>query len=342
MSLFDDDPPPTPSLPPVPSPQEMMDVIDEVTGTQTITVLGSDGKKRRVIQKLPRTKEEENLYQEAGRLMEKAIGEMKKLYDYDPRQLVHYKPFVETLNVLNQERSKDMEELTKFPDFNGYVEEFKGMQKSIIDEGYRREQNILEETLAHRGLSDSTVGREERNLLTRNAITARQRAGVEAHLYGEQLKGFDLTNRSNAFNLREATRQGRLSAAATEYDLQKDYAQQLESQREKALAHQSHLYNVASGIRGADNAKAMSTMAPNMALAEFTASNNTALSYHNAESDRVTRQYGMELGAYKARPPSFGQNLLHLGGMAGMAMLGSPSSSVLGGMGKKLFGGQSL
>ncbi len=341
MSLFDDDDPPqTPYIPPVPQPQEILDVIDEVTGTQTITVTGSDGKKRRMIQKLPRTQEEEALYNEAGQLMERAIGEMKRLYDYDPSQLVHYAPFVDVLNALNNERSEDMAELTKFPDFNGYVQDFKDMQKSIIDEEYKRESNRLEESLAHKGLSDSTTGREERNLLTHHAATARQRAGVEAQSYGEQLKGADLANRTNAFNLTEATRQGRLSAAATEYDLQKDYATQLESQRDKALTHQSHLYSVAAGIRGADTNKAMATMAPNMALAEFGATNNNALNYYNADVNRITQQYGMELGAHKAKGPGFGQNLLHLGGMGIGAFLGGPMGMMAGGMAGKALGGQ--
>lgn len=338
MCFGNDDPPPAPYIPPPPPPPEMLDVIDEVTGTQTITVTGSDGKKRRVIQKLPRTPEEESLYQEAGRLMDKAIGEMKRLYDYDPRQLVPYAPFVEALNALNNERSEDMAELTKFPDFNGYVSEFKDMQKSIIDEEYRRESNRLEESLAHKGLSDSTVAREERNLLNRNAALARQRAGAEAHLMGEQLKGADLANRAGAFGLRETARQGRLSAAATEYDLHKDYAAQLEHQRDKAISHQSQLYNIAANIRATDNTKAMATMAPNMALAEFTASGNNALNFYNADVNRATQQYGMELAAYKATPPGFGQNLLHLGGMGAMAMMTAPSSSVLGGWGSKLFG----
>lgn len=339
MSLFgDNDPPSVPYIPPPPPPQEILDVIDEVTGTQTITVVGSDGKKRRMIQRLPRTSEEEALYQEAGRLMEKAISEMKKLYNYDPQQLVHYAPFVETLNVLNQERSEDMATLTKFPDFNGYVSEFKEMQKSIIDEEYKRASNTLEEDLAHKGLTDSSTGREERNLLTRNAAIARQRAAAEAQLYGEELKSADLANRANAFNLRETARQGRLSAAATEYELQKDYAAQLEKQRDRALTHQARLYDVAAGIRRADNNKAMATMAPNMALAEFNATNNNALNYYNADVNRITRQYGMELDAHKAKGPGFGQNLLHLGGMGAMAMMTAPSSSVFGGWGTKLFG----
>ena len=121
MCFGNDDPPPPPYIPPPPPPQEILDVIDEVTGTQTITVTGSDGKKRRMIQKLPRTQEEEALNQEAGRLMDKAIGEMKRLYDYDPSQLVHYAPFVDVINSLNQERSEDMAEFTKFPYFHRYL-----------------------------------------------------------------------------------------------------------------------------------------------------------------------------------------------------------------------------
>jgi hypothetical protein len=120
--------------------------------------------------------------------------------------------------------------------------------------------------------------------------------------------------------------------------LQRGYAAQLEAQRDKALAHQSHLYNVASGIRGADTNKALSTMAPNMALAEFGATNNNALNYYNADVNRITRQYGMELDAHRSQGPGFGQNLLHLGGAAGMAMMIAPSSSVMGGWGARLFG----
>jgi hypothetical protein len=272
--------------------------------------------------------------------MKKTISEMKRLYDYDPRQLVDYKPYVSLLNAINQERSADMAELTRFPDFNGFVAEFQEMQKSIIDEEYRRESSRLEEVLAHKGLSDSTVGREERALLTRHAATARQRAGVEAQMYGKQLKGADLSNRTNAFNLTEATRQARLSDAAAQYQLERDYAADLDKQRDKALAHQSHLYNIAAGIRNADTSKAMATLAPHIALAEFGAANTNALNYYNADVNRISQQYGMELGAYKARGPSFGQNLLHLGGMGIGAYLGGPMGMMAGGMAGKTLGGQ--
>ena len=128
-------PPPAPFLPPPPPPQEIMDVIDEVSGSKTVTATDPvTGKKIRLIQALPRSPEEQALYEEAGRLMDTAISELKRLYDYDPRQLVDFKPFIDTINTLNQERSEDMQKLTQIPDFTSYVNDFKTMQRSILEQ----------------------------------------------------------------------------------------------------------------------------------------------------------------------------------------------------------------
>lgn len=139
--------------------------------------------------------------------------------------------------------------------------------------------------------------------------------------------------------MRELTRQGRLASAQNEYALQKEHEKDLQAQKEKALTHQERLYGIASSIRGADTNKAINTMAPHMALAEFQANNNNALNFYNADVNRLKGQYDMDLGAYKSRPPSFGQNLMTLGGMGLTGMLSAPRSSVLGGWGSKLFGG---
>ena len=338
MCFGNDDPPPVPYIPPVPPPQEMLDVIDEVTGTQTITVLGANGKKQRLIQKLPRTQEEEEFFKMIGDITNSAIKNIKELSASDPGQLVDFAPFVETLNLLNEERSQDMAELTKFPDFNAYVSEFKDMQKLIIDEEYTRASTMLEERLAHTGRSQGTTAREERNLLTRHAAEARQKANVDAQLYGEQLKSADITNRTNAYHLREATRQGRLSVASGDYELKKDFAAQLERRRANLLGEQYGLLHTTTGIQKADTNKALSTMAPNMALGEFAATNNNALNYYNAGVDRLTKQHRMEMDAHNARGPGFGQSLLQLGGMGIGAYLGGPMGAMVGGSAGKVAG----
>lgn len=49
MSFGNDDPPQYQYVEPPPR-EEIMDVIDEITGVQSITVTGPDGKKRRKIE----------------------------------------------------------------------------------------------------------------------------------------------------------------------------------------------------------------------------------------------------------------------------------------------------
>ena len=130
MSFFgNDDPPQAPYYPPIPPKEELMDVIDKISGTQTITVTGADGKKRRVMERLPRTPEEQKLFDDAGELMDKSMAEIKRLNEYNPTEVIDFAPFVNVMNDLNTERKSDIAELSKLPDFNRYVEDFKTIAK---------------------------------------------------------------------------------------------------------------------------------------------------------------------------------------------------------------------
>ena len=62
-----------PNLEKPPSVQDLEDVIDEISGTEAITVKGADGKKRRVVRRLPRTREEEALFQKGQGMMKTAL-----------------------------------------------------------------------------------------------------------------------------------------------------------------------------------------------------------------------------------------------------------------------------
>ena len=50
--------------------QELLDVIDEVTGTQTVTVKGENGNRMRKISRLPRTEQEEQYYKQGENLID--------------------------------------------------------------------------------------------------------------------------------------------------------------------------------------------------------------------------------------------------------------------------------
>ncbi|CAK9254198.1 unnamed protein product [Sphagnum jensenii] len=74
-----------------------MDVIDEIAGAEAVTVTGADGKKRRVIRRLPRTKEEQAIYQKGQELMASALKNISQLYQYDPSSVVDFAPIIQTL-----------------------------------------------------------------------------------------------------------------------------------------------------------------------------------------------------------------------------------------------------
>ena len=331
-----DSPPPAPYYPPVPPPEELMDVIDHVTNTQTITVVGADGKKKRVIERLPRTPEEQALYDQAGELMTRAITEIQRLNAYDPGALVDFAPFVQVMNDLGQERRQDMEELTRLPDFNQTVQDFKDMNRRVLEEEFTRQANEGREYLNRRGYGDSTAAIEMRNTLGKNKAQALEESQVRGDMYGEQLKAADLGNRQAAYALREQGRKDQLERAHLEHQLKLDQKAQLDAARQQALQNQMGLFNVGAGIRGEDANRAMATRAPDLANTIFQQSNADRLNRYQAEISRINAQYQSQMASFQSTPPSFGDTLLNLGGRLGMGYAtGGPSG--FGGFGSDPF-----
>ena len=339
MSFFsNDDPPQVPYYPPMPPKEELMDVIDKIAGTQTLTVTGPDGKKRRVMERLPRTEEEQRLYDEAGTLMDSSIEQIKRLNEYNPAEVIDFAPFVTVMNDLNVERTKDIAELSKLPDFNRYVEDFKTMGNTIIQEEFLRQENETREYLNRRGYGDSTAAAESRSALGYNKAKALNENNVNANLYGEQLKGADLTNRANMYDFRERGRMGQLQRAQLEHQLKLEQKAQLDNAGQTALQNQHGLFGMGAGIRGEDTKMAMASRAPELANTIFQQSNMESLNRHNAQINQLNSRYQNELGAYNSRPPSFGDFLLNAGLGVGGAMLTGHPGSVAGKFGSKLFG----
>ena len=341
MSFGGDDssPPPAPYYPPVPPKEELLDVIDHVTGTQAITVVGADGKKKRVVERLPRTPEEQKLYDEAGDLMNKAIVEIKKLSTYDPAAVVDFAPFVDVMNSLNSERQADIAELSKLPDFNQYVHDFKAMGNTILQEEFKKQENENREYLSRRGYGDSTAAIEMRNALGYHKAKALEEHNVNANLYGEQLKAADQANRRNEFGFREQGRIGQLQRAQMEHQLKLDQYNQSNTMRQQALQNQSGLFNMGSSIRGEDTSKAMATRAPELANTIFAQSNMDSLNRHQAQVAQINSQYQNQLASYNSQRPSFGDTMLQLGGMGVGAYFGGPMGAMMGGQAGRL-GGQ--
>ena len=328
-----DSPPPPPSYPAPPPPEELMDVIDHVTGTQAITVVGPDGKKKRVIERLPRTAEEQALYDQAGDLMTRAITEIQRLNAYDPGALVDFAPFVQVMTELNQQRQQDMQELTNIPDYNQVVQNFKSLNQRLIEEDFQRQQNESLEYLNRRGYGDSTAAIEMRNSLAKNRAQALEESNVRGNLYGEQLRGMDLANRQATYGLREQGRLAREQQAQIEHQLRLEQKAQLDTARQQALQNQMNLFHVGAGIRGEDVNRAMATRAPDLANTIFQQTNADSLNRYQAQINQINAQYQNQMAHYQAQaaaPPSFGDTLLRMGGMGIGTYFGGPRGAAMG------------
>ncbi len=314
-----DSPPPPPSYPPMPPPEELMDVIDHITGTQAITVVGADGKKKRVIERLPRTPEEQQLYDQAGELMKRAIAEIQKLNDYDPGALVDFAPFVQAMTELNTERQQDMAELTNLPDFSQTVQAFKEMNQRLLEEEFRRQENENQEYLNRRGYGDSTAAIEMRNTLAKNRAQALEESRVKGDLYGEQLKAADLANRHSVYGLREQGRLARGQQAQLEHQLKLEQKLQKDQARQQALGNQMDLFRVGAGLRGEDTNRALATRAPDLANTIFQQNSADSLQRYQTQINQMNAHYQQQLAHHQTKPPSFGDTLLNLGGKMGMS-----------------------
>ena len=109
-------PPEAPQMPAQQAAPELMDIVDELSGVQTITVTGPDGKKRRVTQRLPLTPQEEQTLNQAKNLMNTAVNNIQRLYKYDPASVANYQPFIQAFSNINQERMRDLSQIGDFKD----------------------------------------------------------------------------------------------------------------------------------------------------------------------------------------------------------------------------------
>lgn len=314
---------------PPPAP-EILDFIDEVSGTQTITVVGPDGKKRRVTQKLPRTPEEEQRFRAGEELIRTSIDNLKQLYRYDPASMVSYAPFVETFANLNRERQEALGQIADIGNIAQDVDDFRQMQRTILDKELTRNRRITEENLSHSGLSGSSFGNDLRARLAEQEGIARQKGEVNALNYGKDLAGRQLDQNAKAFGLQEIGRQARFDQAQLGYGLAKEHETDMERRRQNALAENQGLLGIGQNMVGADLNKSQGGNTAALSQNLFQAQANDSLGRYNAGVNAQMANYKMQMDQYNATPPTFGESLANVGmRMAGHA-LGGPMGGQMG------------
>lgn len=332
-----DSPPPAPAPPPPPPREELMDFFDEVGGVKSITVTGPDGKKRRVKQRLPRTPEEQRRYEVGEQMIAQSMQNIQELYQYNPGNVVDFAPLIQTFANIDEERMADLAGIANIGNIAESVQRFRDMHTSLNEERFRIENRELEESLARKGLSDSSAGREARAFAARDQGFLRQQADLMAENYGEDLASKRLARNSQTYALNETGREGRLRSAQGEYQLRRDQLSDIEARRQAAIAENTNNLNIGSGLVGQDLNKALGSQVDQLALGTFQAQNADSLNRYTAGVNAQNAAYDRQLGAYNSRPPSFGEMASRgLGALGGAVLTGSKDS--LGGrIGARIF-----
>ena len=319
-----------PQLPPPPKPQEIMDVIDEISGTQAVTVTGPDGKKRRVIQRLPRTPEEEALFRQGEELMSSAIQNLKTLYNHDPSQVVDFAPVIETFATINQDRAEDLAQITNLGNIQADVDDFKAIQKNLLNEEMRQARLAQEQGLVERGHHNSTAGDSLRAQLAREEALARQQADLNARMYGEQLADQKFRRNLTAYDLREQGRRGKIQETERDYALKQQQKQDLENKQSGEIQSQAALFQMGAGLKGEDVSRAMATRAAELGLQQWAQTNQDQMNRYNADINRINTGYQQRVAHHQAQSPSFLETVGGLASGLGGAMMTAPSNSLLG------------
>jgi hypothetical protein len=337
MCFGNDSPPQAPQIQ-APPREEIMDFIDEISGTQTITVTGADGKKRRVTQQLPRTPEEEELYRAGQEITRNAVQNIQTLYKYDPASMIDFAPLIETFANINNERMHALAQVADIGNIEQDVADFKDMQRSLIDEQFAIKNRSNEETLAHMGRGTGTYAAESRAAMAKNETLARQQGDIQGSIYGEELAAKRLGRNKEAFNLQEMGRQGQLQSAEGKYALAKEHEADIERRRQRAIEENKGLMNVGSSITGADLAKRVGGQTAQLAAQDFQMRSADSIHRYNADVNRQQTNYAMAMEDYKNQPPTFGEWALNTAGSIGGSMLTANPSSMAGRLGKKFVG----
>lgn len=166
-SLFESDVPEPPSF-------DLMDIVDEISGTQSRTVTGPDGRQQRVTKRLPRNPEEQKLYDMASEQMTKAYGSIQELSALDPFAVEAFKPILDA---------------------------FKSREERALDQAINQSTANRENQLARYGLSNSTNANEIRAASGAMENQLRMDINDRTTLLANQLRDDAIARQQNVFGL---------------------------------------------------------------------------------------------------------------------------------------------
>lgn len=309
------------AIPAPPTEKEIMDFINYITGTQTVTVTGADGKRKRVTTNLPLTPEQERTVLPARELVSTALRELPKLSKYDPKSAIPFAPVVDMFANLNRETLNDIGQFANIGDIEQYKTDFKDMQRSVIDEQFATRSQRNEERLAHSGRGSGTYAAESRAAMAREHALARQIGDTRATQAAEDLAAKRLGTNEQAFGLRQQGRQGTLQAAQADYAFNKADEQDQENRRLQAIGEREGQFNLGSNILRYEEGKALQDRTQDQSLQTYLGENSVQNARYGHQVGAIQANNQMAMEEYRNRPPSFGEIAANVAGQGISAYL---------------------
>ncbi len=323
MCMGNDDPP-TGNIKEAPPLADMMDVFDNITGTQSVVVTSADGKKKRVNSRMPRSANEEKAFQLAEKLIPSVIQNIKTLYRYNPKSSIDFAPLIETFANISDDRMKALGQVANIGNIQQDVADFKEMQATLVDEQFALRERANEERLAHTGRGSGTYSAESRAAMARAHGLARMEGDTKASMAGEQLASQRLDRNRQAFELQEVGRQGQLTSELEKYGLYKADEADQEQRRLGAIGEQKGMLDIGRSGVADDLNKALQNRNVETAHNEYQIVNNAQIARQNSEINRQMANNKMENEAYDKKPPTFGEMALKAGATVVGTYFGGP------------------
>jgi hypothetical protein len=335
---FGNDAPQQQHVPSPPPEKEIMDFINHITGTQTVTVTGADGKRKRITTKLPLTPEQEKMVLPARQMVATVLTELPKLFKYNPQSAISFAPVVDTFADLAKETLADIGQFANIGDIEQYKTDFKAMQRAVIDEQFANRNIQNEERLAHSGRGSGTYAAESRAAMARERALAHQIGDTRATQAAEELAAKRLSTNEQAFGLRQQGRQGTLEAVQADYAFNKADEADQEERRLRAIAERERQFGLGSNILRYEEGKALQDRTQDQALSTYLAENNVQNARYGQEVGAIRANNEIAMDEYRNRAPSFGEWAANTAGTIGSAMLTARPDTLAGRLGRKIVG----
>lgn len=326
------------NIPDPPPIKEMMDFFNYVTGTQTVTVTGADGKKQRITTRVPHTPEELRVLQPARDMLVSSINGLARLSKYNKKSAIPFAPLIDAVADMSDQTLNDLGQFANLGDLQEKRQEFRDVQRSIIDEQFAMDRMANEERLAHSGRGSGTYAAESRAAMSRAHGLARAEGDARAVMGAEDYAAKRLGTDTNAFNLRQGGRQGAVDAVKTDYGLNKMDEQDQEARRQQAMQETKGLFDVGKDVSRYDDWKALQDKTGDQSLNTYLAENNVQNARYGAQVNAINANNQAAQNEYNNRGPSFGEWAMGTAGKIGGAMFTDSPDTMAGRAGKKISG----